>query len=437
VLLLAGVATPAAAPPRAGVIAVREGLTIGRGKAAASEDGRLVGLADKLLSRAHLTISPRAGGYDVEDAGSLNGTYLDGRRLDQARRLIDGAVLFFGAHAAVFRSVTDAGLRAIEREAEEPFGPVATVSPALALTLGKLRRLAPTGAEILLLGETGVGKEVYARAVHGASGRKGPFVAINCAALPTELAESELFGVTRGAHSTAVETKPGLAVAADGGTLFLDEIGDMPLSVQAKLLRFLQDREVRPLGSMSARRVDVRVMAATCSCGTAASGQGLRPDLAARLGADPIELPPLRDRLEDLGALIAHFAGDAGLTFEPAAFRALFLYPWPRNVRELEKTIERLIALNDGGGVRIEHLPSTVAATLNRGVQPGPARRRPPRVAPSRGRLEELLRRHDGNVSEVARSLDRRWNVVWRWLVRHHLAPDQFRPNREHSGRAR
>jgi transcriptional regulator with GAF, ATPase, and Fis domain len=403
-----------------------EGVTIGRGKSQVNAGSSHLGLRDDLLSRAHLRVTPVKGGYEVADAGSLNGSYLDGHRLARTQRLSDGSILSFGAHAAVFRRVSPAELAAMDEEAAAPLGPVAALSPALSLTLAKLRRLARTDAALLLVGETGVGKEVTARAIHRASGRRGPFVAINCAALPAELVESELYGYARGAHSTATEAKRGLVESADGGTLLFDEIGDLPARLQVKIFRFLQEGEIMPLGAPGPRRVDVRVLAATSGPVAEGSRAALRSDLLARLGAEPIEIPPLRDRIEDLGALVAHFAAGEIRELEPAAFRALCLYGWPLNVRELESCIKRAIALAGDGRIRLEHLTAAVRGALERGA-PVTHRPRAPRAAPARGELEQLLREHNGNVAGVARSLDRKWNTVWRWLVRHELSPDRFR----------
>jgi transcriptional regulator with PAS, ATPase and Fis domain len=403
-------------------------LEIGRarGEAEQGAEGRL-GLPDKLLSRAHLRLERVAGGCDVEDAGSLNGTFVDGRRLTGRSRLADGNLLLFGGHAAVFHRVSEEALGAIEEDLADPFGPVPTTSALLATTLWRLRRLAKSGTEVLITGETGAGKEVYARAVHRASMRKGRLVAINCAAIPGELAESELFGYARGAHSTANDAKPGLIQAADGGTLFLDEIGDMNPRLQAKLLRFIQDREVTPLGSTSSRRVDVQVIAATNNAG---AGSELRADLAARLGAQAIRIPPLRDRVEDLGVLIHHFltAGGArpALEIESAAFHALCHYTWPRNVRELEKVIREALAVAEGAPcLRLTHLPEIVTAVMepSAGTPAGPGRR----ASPTRAEIETLLEQHDGNVAQVARVLDRQWAVVWRWIVKFGIDPARYR----------
>ena len=251
-----------------------------------------------------------------------------------------------------------------------------------------MRRLAPSDSELLILGETGAGKEVYARAVHLASGRKGRFVAINCGAIPRELVESELFGYRQGAHSTAHQAKPGLIEEAEGGTLFLDEIGEMTGEAQIKLLRFLQDRELTPLGSTRPRRIDVRVIAATNRTAPGSDGKaagGLRDDIVARLGAAPIHLPPLRSRIEDLGVLVAHFLrANPEPKLEQPAFRALCLHGWPLNVRELEKIITTAAILTTAGqrdraarSARADRARGIDAsARARRGAAPGAADRR-------------------------------------------------------------
>jgi transcriptional regulator with PAS, ATPase and Fis domain len=320
---------------------------------------------------------------------------------------------------------------AIEEDLREPLGPVATASPALALAIRKLRRLAPTPDSVLLTGETGTGKEVYARAVHRASGRRGKFVALNCAAIPTELVESELFGYARGAHSQAAQAKRGLIEQAEEGTLFLDELGDMPRPAQAKLLRFLQDRQLTPLGGSQPRVVDVRVVAATAQL----EGEDLRPalrrDLLMRLGTEPIVLPPLRERLEDLGALTSHFVGARG-AFDNRAFLAILLHDWPGNVRELEKVLRDAALFRDGKGpIQLPHLPAALVARFASPPEPQvPGQRRAPRPAPGKDELVALLQQHQGSVAEIARLLDRRWSVVWRWIKRHQLDPESYRTPR-------
>ncbi len=404
-------------------------LTIGRGRADVLTGDPLLALPDELLSRRHLQVACGERGHVVEDLGSRNGTYLDGRRLAEPGRLRAGSLLFFGGQIALVREVGAAEQGALRDEAAAPFGPVPTFSPTLASTFARLRRLARTDAEILLIGETGVGKEVCARAVHRASGRRGQFVAINCASLPAALVESELFGYAAGAHSTARVAKPGLVEAAEGGTLLLDEIGDMPADLQAKIFRFLQDRTISPLGSLKQRKVDVRIIAATTHIDGHEGRAPMRRDLLARLGADPIVVAPLRDRPEDIPGLLAHFAAGALDQVEPAALRALCLYSWPLNVRELEKTTRNAIALCEDRHLRLEHLPSGIRAVLDRGPLIT-ARRRAPRAAPERAELEHLLTEHDGNVAEVARVLDRKWNTVWRWIVKLGLSRDKVRKDK-------
>jgi transcriptional regulator with GAF, ATPase, and Fis domain len=418
-------------------------LLLGRSaeEAGASERG-ILRLADPLVSGRHARLLLTGAGVDLEDLESKNGTLLQGRRLAGRTPLAPGQPFFIGAHAFLWRMVSAIELEAIEAEVSKPLGPVATVSPGLALITGKLRRWAESGEEVLLLGESGVGKEVYARAVHAAGGRAGPFVAVNCAALPRELVESELFGYRPGAHSTAKVAKPGLLERAEGGTLFLDEIGEMPQEAQAKLLRFLQDRELLPLGATQPRRLDVRVLAATNRAVAPDQPGSLRADLLGRLGAAPVHLPPLRDRLEDLGALTAHVLERAGRTraaatpeLEGAAFRALFSYRWPLNVRELEKVLSAGAALTLGGRpIGLRDLPPALAAGVTGTTSPAlpaatpgvpPPGRKAPAPGPSPQELAALLEQHQGNVADVSRALGRQRAAVWRWIKRFGLAVER------------
>jgi transcriptional regulator with PAS, ATPase and Fis domain len=330
-----------------------------------------------------------------------------------------------GGYVFVFRSVTLDELAAMREDGECPFAPVPTLSPALAVLARRLRQLAAANLDMLLTGETGVGKEVHAQAIHRASGRKGPFVAINCAAIPDYLLESELFGFARGAHSTADRAKAGLIEQADGGTLFLDEIGEMSYSAQAKLLRFLQDRRVLSLGTTRARTLDVLVLAATHRVPgpDQAVTQGLRYDLAARLGPEPVSLPPLRDRAEDIGLLAGFFAKD-NVEFAPEAYLSLFLHNWQGNVRELEKVIVVARVLAAGcPAIGLAHLPGPLAAWLNSDqLKASFVRKRP-----TRDEMLTLLAHHAGDVAQLARELGRQRTLVWRWLREYHLQPDDFR----------
>jgi len=400
--------------------------TIGRGHPAGDGGRERIDLADRLLSRRHLRFVRRQGGYSVEDLGSLNGSYLDGLRLEKPTPLSEGSILLLGHHAGVFRRVSPPALAALVEDAGSPFGPVPTLSPALALTLAKLRRLARTDQEILLVGESGVGKAAYARAIHRASGRPGAFVVLDGAALPGWLIENMLFGAATDAPPAGGQQPAGLIEAAEGGTLLLSEIGELPPKLASRLSGFVRDRLFLPLGSTSLRRADVRILATAGRHAGPERTPGWQSDLLAGLGVEPIHILPLRERPEDIGALAAHFAAGAVTGLEPAAFRALTLYSWPLNLFEMGKAVKHALALSPDGKVGLAHLPATVGRARERGV-PVTLRRRP-RPAPPRAELEHLLRQHHGNVSGVARSLDRKWAVVWRWIGRHRLHPDQFRP---------
>ncbi|MGH7331921.1 MAG: sigma 54-interacting transcriptional regulator [Candidatus Rokuibacteriota bacterium] len=223
-------------------------------------------------------------------------------------------------------------------------------SPGLRELLGRIEMAAPTEATVLIRGERGTGKELVANAIRDGSRRRtGPFIKVNCAALPGELLASELFGHERGAFTGAHDRQEGLLAAAQGGTLFLDEIGDLSSAGQAMLLRFLQEREVRPIGARRASRVDVRVIAATNRELAGARGE-FRADLYDRLREVVVEVPPLRDRREDIPLLIEHILDVASVrhrrprpTLGPEARRALLRYDWPGNVRELEQTLSSAV----------------------------------------------------------------------------------------------
>ncbi|HXU83625.1 MAG TPA: sigma 54-interacting transcriptional regulator [Polyangia bacterium] len=381
---------------------------------------------DGRVSGVHLRIDPVEDGFEVSDQESMNGTFVDGVRIEEPVRLREGAVLFFGHQVAVFRTMSARELEAVRRDLAEPFGPVPLLSPVFVAVTDKLRRLALGSGELLLVGETGVGKEVYARAIHDASGRTGKFVAVNCAAIPRELVETELFGFVRGAHSEARENKPGLLDEADGGTLFLDEIGEMSPELQAKLLRFVQDRMMTPVGATVPRKIDARILAATnrFEAPAAAEDRGLRRDLVARLGAEPMRLPSLREHIEDVGALAAYFLRGSDRRLTPPALRALHLHGWPGNVRELEKALQEALVLSRGQpAIDLEHLPPR----LHGAQRPPPAPLPRDRPTPTGAQLEELLRRHKGNMTHVARELQRQPALVYRWVQRFRLDPEAYR----------
>ncbi len=244
-------------------------------------------------------------------------------------------------------------------------------SDAMARVQTLIDKIAPAEGGVLIEGETGTGKELVARSIHRASPRcAGPFVAVNCAALPEGLLESELFGHARGAFTGATQDKLGLFLEAHGGTLFLDEIGEMSAALQAKLLRALQERQVRPVGGTRQQSFDVRVLAATNRNLLEEARQGrFREDIYYRIATFHIEIPPLRRRREDIPALLQEFTArhpcrDKVVDFEPEALRALMDYSWPGNVRELQNVVERCCYLCDKGIVRLADLPPEILRDL-------------------------------------------------------------------------
>src|SRR3954468_10738222 len=230
-------------------------------------------------------------------------------------------------------------------------------SPGIADVRRLIEKAARTRLPVLLLGESGTGKEVVARAIHEANPR-GRLVPIDCGSLVGTLMESELFGHVKGSFSGAVENKKGLVEAADGGTAFFDEIGDLPLDMQVKLLRLVQESEFRPVGASQWKKVDLRIVAATHRDLKAEVAAGrFRLDLYYRLNVLPIRLPPLRDRKEDIPLLVEHFAGSTALPI-PEVMQAFAAYDWPGNVRELKHCVDRMIALRSEGALRMADMPS-------------------------------------------------------------------------------
>jgi transcriptional regulator with PAS, ATPase and Fis domain len=311
-----------------------------------------------------------------------------------------------------------AGKRAPEPDAAPPaFEGIVGASAPLQRVFALAARASLARATVLLLGETGTGKELVARAIHRAGPRRArAFVAVNCAAFPDTLLESELFGHVRGAFTGAERDKQGLFEVADGGTLFLDEVGETSGPFQAKLLRALQEREVRPVGGSRSRAVDVRVVAATNrDLWRESSAGGFRQDLYFRLAVFPIEIPPLRERASDVVHLARHFLvlhgraeAKPGVQLSPEAERLLEAHPWPGNVRELENEIQRALALAEPGEtLRPEHFSERLASILppiQASLRPGDTLRE------TLDRIEawlirEALAAHAGRRAQTARHL--------------------------------
>ena len=381
-----------------------------------------IAIADPYASTRHLVLRSISGGFVAADEGSTNGTFVDGQRLAPGEeRVVEAGILEVGHTFFHLRSdVRGTRDTPADREDGEPL----TFHARFALGLTAAGRLARRAHDVLVTGESGAGKEVIARWLHRISGRPGPLLAVNCAAVPEALLEDELFGHVKGAFSGAGSDRLGLFRAAEQGTLLLDEVGDMPPPLQAKLLRVIEDRRVRPVGSEEEIQVDVQVLAATHRDLRALVDEGrFREDLLARLGLLPLRVPPVREHREDLGLLVRRIVrevprGLERVRFELDALRMLLLHSWPLNVRELRRTVLAAVDLadpEDNGPVIIgpRHLP----ASLER-LAPTPAPALSDQDRELRDRLVALLARHRGNVAAVARDLGTPRTRVQRLMAR-------------------
>lgn len=310
---------------------------------------------------------------------------------------------------------------ALREQVEELYGLEMMVgrSPAMQEVYRKIRRVAPTSTTVLILGESGTGKELVARAIHALSPRKNKrFLPFNCAAVTRELVESELFGYNRGAFTGAIRDKPGYFEEANGGTLFLDEIGEMTLEAQAKLLRVLEDRQIMRVGSTRPMTVDVRILAATNRNLHEWVQEGkFREDLYHRLMVFPIELPPLRQRREDIPLLAEHFLhqvtrenGLPPMRWAPDALDALIAYDWKGNVRELRNLVQRLVLTVEGNVIRRADLPSYL--TLPREETPSPE----DLDALEREAILRVLAATGGNKTQAAKRLGISLRTLYRKL---------------------
>jgi DNA-binding NtrC family response regulator len=397
-----------------------------------------IGVPDRRVSSEHAVVRRERGGYVFEDLGSRNGSRVQGVEVTGPIALHDGDTIevghtFFRFRAALPTSIEDAtDLDASDLPRDFGF---ATLLPSLGARMRALHKIARARVSVLLSGETGTGKEVLARAIHAASGRKGAFVAVNCGALPAQLVEALLFGHVRGAFTGAVRDEEGFVRSANGGTLFLDELGDLPAPAQATLLRVLQENEVLPVGSTQAINVDVRIVSAThVDLEQKVRSGAFREDLFARVAAFMHPLPPLRERREDLGLILARCLDDvwgraAVAALETGAARALLAYGWPRNIRELRQALEVAAALGaPEQPLRLADLPPPVASaslvTHATRVLDVPAK---DSDAELRRTLVAALVRHRGNVSDVARALGKARMQIHRWMRRFALDPEQFR----------
>jgi DNA-binding NtrC family response regulator len=369
---------------------------------------------DGQASRRHARLTVHGERVSIEDLDSRNGISVNGERVERAT-LGDRDVIRVGSTFAVLRLEDP-------RQLDVPNRSLIGTSPEMRSVRVAVRRVAKNDATVLLLGETGSGKEVAARAIHDASRRTGRYVAVNCAGVQATLFESELFGHDAGAFTGAVKPSEGYFRAARDGTLLLDEVGDMPGPLQAKLLRALETRTVVPVGTTTPIPHRARVIAATNrDLQSQIDGGSFREDLFARLAQLTIALPPLRHRREDILRLLEHFYPELP-PLATSLVEALLTYPWPRNVRELGGVAAELQTRADGAE-RLELDMTGDRLSIEREVES----QTPEAPAPNRERLEDLLGVYDGNIAAVARAVGRSRAQVYRLLEQHGIDPTSYR----------
>jgi DNA-binding NtrC family response regulator len=406
------------APP-ARVVDLGRKLSIGR------EGGDCdLRLADPWLSTEHLVIETRGDADVLVDRGSRNGTWVNGRRAGE-HRLASGDLIEAGHTLFAYR-VCDAAAAARVLGGEPKLGPTRTFNPDVALLAEELTRVARSRDPVLIVGETGTGKESAAAMVHAESGRRGPCVVLDCGAVPETLFETTFFGHRRGAFTGASEPRVGEIARAHGGTLVLDEVGNMGAAAQAKLLRVIEDGRVTPLGAAEPMVVDVRWIAATNR--ELVGDPEFRVDLVARLSGFVARLPPLRERREDLGVLTAAILDAAGVTrvsCSAAAGRELYNSAFGANIRELRARLRSAALLAGDGAIELGHVQRAPAAAAPTTATPEPRSRKP--LPPTAAELSAALEQANGNVVHAAASLGTHPRQVYRWLAHYGLDVERFR----------
>lgn len=369
---------------------------------------------DALLSRAHAALERRGETLSFKDLDSSNGSTVNGAPAREAR-LEDGDLLRLGDSFLLVRR-SRRGARRVE--AQGALSALKGDAPAMHAVRRELALAGPVEAPVLLLGETGVGKSLAARVLHGLSGRGGALVEVNCAAVPAELTEAAFFGHLKGAYTGAERAGEGYFAAADGGTLFMDELGELSPAQQAKLLLAVEARQVIPVGSVKARPVDFRLVGATSrDLRAEVDGGRFRPELYARLAEFVVQLAPLRERREDLLPLLVEALGPGHPPLDPELVERLLLHPWPYNVREL-LSLARQLSLRGAGA------ESLGLELVGERLSQAPA----PAAGPLSGEgIEDALRATGGQVKEAAARLGRSRRQLYRDMQRLGVNPEDFR----------
>jgi DNA-binding NtrC family response regulator len=417
------------------LVSDKERIRIGHARVLAgrADSGNDLPLDDRKVSRHHCEITRGERGYQLADLGSANGTWLEGQRLEAKSALTPGMRFQVGDSVILFSPLEQEIV--VETDREGHFAGMVGRSLRMRQIFGLLKKIAPTDVNVLIGGETGTGKELVARALHQESGRAGPFVVLDCGSIPENLIESELFGHEKGSFTGATSAREGAFERAQGGTIFLDEIGELRLDMQPRLLRVLENREVRRVGGNDVIDVDCRVVAATNRDLAQEVQRGtFREDLFFRLSVINVALPPLRERVEDIPRILESALaapevqrrhGHKRLT--AAALAVLQGYRWPGNVRELMNVVSHMLTFADGPEIDVAHLPPRLSgrapgnpAPFNEHLGFHEAKEQ---VLESfeREYLRALLKRCAGNISRAARESGLHRKSIERLLNKHAL----------------
>jgi transcriptional regulator with GAF, ATPase, and Fis domain len=409
---------------------IGKSVTIGR----TSGDATHVVIQDPSLSRIHAKfgIAKNQNGCSVEDQGSKNGTYLNGQRIDRGIAEC-GHVVRLGTTIGIIEEILS--------KSPIKTGAMLGRSPALLQAIKEIDKVAVTPLSVLIQGESGTGKELAAQRIHEESGRQGPFIAVNCGAIPENLVESTLFGHIKGAFTGATQDQEGVFASARGGTLFLDEVGELPITVQPKLLRALETHEFTRVGRTRTEKANVRIVSATNQDLMQSVANGIfRLDLQARLEGYRVQLPPLRERKLDILLLARHFLEVTApqRTFEWSADFAetLLLYSWPTNIRGLLSAMRRIALLHENNDpltsaslpAEIRETDSTAPSTTEHPLSEVTVTSASVSTGtPSREDLVHLARKYSGNVARISKELNKDRKQVYRWFKKHDLDPVKYR----------